>query len=416
MIQKTFACIAAIVTLAMSGCALDGVEQPALSGPSDFGLAVTLAAVPDSVPRDGNSQSVVTVTARGPNGQPMGGQRLSVMTDVGSISTGEVTTGADGRATFTFTAPSASALGNAALIRVLPVGTNAETAEPRTLTIRFTGVSNTTVPTALFTVTPTSPEVNQLTTLDASTTTDEGAPCGDACTYAWDFGGEATEVGRIVTYRFQRARIYNVALTVTDAAGSSATTRTNVTVTAAPRPTVSIAVSPTSPTAGQQATFTANTTVAPNHSLTDISWNFGDGTTMSTTNNSIVKTFASAGTFIVTATVTDDLGRTASATTTVTVGNGITFPSTAFTVSPTAPESGDPVIFTAGDVTTTGGATIVQWQWNFGDGSDVVSETDASTSHTFPVSTVSRTYVVRLTVTDSQGRTATASRDITVAP
>jgi PKD repeat protein len=410
--------VALAAALVTGGCGLDQVEIPALSGPSELATSVTLAAVPDQLPRDGSSQSVVTISVRDVNGRPVAGQRLTlgVSPSTARLSVSEVVTDANGRATATVTAPPTSALGNAIIVFATPVGDNADAAVSRNVSIILLGSSNSTVPTPSFTVTPTSPEVNQLATLDASATTDEGAACGDACTYTWDLGGEATASGRIVTYRFQTARIYNVALTVVDAAGASATTRTNVTVTAAARPTISISVAPASPTAGQQATFTATTTVAANHRLTDITWTFGDGTSLSTTNNTIVKTFANAGTFIVTATATDDLGQTVSATTSVTVGSGITFPSTPFTVSPTAPESGETVIFNAGDVTSTGGATIVEWEWDFGDGTEVVEESDPTITHAFPSSGVSRTYVVRLTVTDSQGRTATARREITVAP
>ena len=411
-IARIFLMLAA--TVVVSGCSLEDVDAPPLSGPSEFATSVTLAAVPDVLPRDGNSQSVVTLTVHDVAGRPVSGQRLTlgVSPTTARLSAVEVVTDASGRATVTVTAPPSSALGNFITVTATPIGTNADALITRNVSIALLGVANTTAPTPSFTVTPTSPEVNQVTTFDASASTDEGAACLTACTYTWDFGGEATASGRIVTYRFQTARVYNVALTVTDAAGQAATARTNVTVTAAARPTITLSVSPTAPTAGQPAIFTATTTVAANHRVTAINWNFGDGTTATTTGSTVQKTFQNAGTFIVVATVTDDLGQSTSATLSVTVGSGITFPTEPFSVSPTPVRPGVAATFNGSGVTTTGGATIETWVWDFGDGTDPVEEEDPIVSHAFPSATEDKTYVVRLTVTDSQGRTATAQRSI----
>lgn len=224
--------------------------------------------------------------------------------------------------------------------------------------------------------------------------------------------GGATRTGRIITYQFQAARIYNVALTVTDAAGATATSRTNVTVTAAAKPTVTVAFTPAAPAAGQPVVFTATPTVAANHRVVGIDWNFGDGNATTTTGNSVQKNYSSAATYIVVATVRDDLGQSGSATTTVTVGTGITFLSPAFTVSPTPVRPNASTIFNASGITTTGGATIKRWEWDFGDGS-TADEGDEITTHSFSASE-DKTFVVRLKVTDSAGRTATTSRDISV--
>ncbi len=405
----------AAMLLGVAGCSLDDDAIPNPSGPTQLGLSVTAIASPDRLPRDGQSRSLVTIEVRDVQGRAVSGQRLTLATTptTAVLSSTEVTTDAAGRATVLVTAPPSTAVGNSVTVAATPVGSGVDVAIPRVVVIELTSSSNTTVPTASFTVTPTSPEQNQVTTLDASASTDEGAACLDICSYTWDLGGEATRTGRIITYRFQSPRIYNVALTVTDLAGASATTRSNVTVAAATKPTITLAVSPAAPIARQAAIFTATTTVASNHTVSAIDWNFGDGTTATTTNPNVSKTFSQAGTFIVTGTVRDDLGQTASATTSVTVGSGITFPTTPFTVSPTPVRPGESVIFNGSGITTTGGATIETWEWDFGDGTEDEEE-DPTITHTFPSSSTDKTYVVRLTVTDSQGRTATASRDILV--
>jgi len=110
---------------------------------------------------------------------------------------------------------------------------------------------------------------------------------------------------------------------------------------------------------------------------------------------------------VVTVTGTDDLGQSASASASVTVGGGAT---ASFTFSPTNPEPGDLVQFNGSPSTAAGGATITQYSWDFGDG---VSEirTEPTTSHAYGVA---RTYVVRLTVTDSAGRTGTTTQNVAV--
>ena len=81
-----------------------------------------------------------------------------------------------------------------------------------------------------------------------------------------------------------------------------------------------------------------------------------------------------------------------------------------FTVSPANPAPNQAVQFNGSDSTGSGGAAITKWDWDFGDGG-VSSESDASTSHTY---TAEGTFVVRLTVTDSAGRTGTTTKEVTV--
>jgi PKD repeat protein len=405
------AAVILVASLWAVGCALDNGEGPGLTGPSGFALSVTATATPDRLPRDGASQSVITLNVRDAQSRPVAGQRLTLGASpkAAALSAAEVVTDANGQATFTLTAPPAGAIaGSVVTILATPVGNVSGGAVARTIEVSLSGAVNTTAPTPSFTVTPASPEVGQVASFNASATTDEGAPCLDACTYVWTFGSEATRTGRVQTHGFQTPGIHSVSLTVTDAAGSTATLQQNVTVTAAARPTVTaVTVLPATPFAGQAASFTAAFTVAPNHRIVSFAWQWGDGTTTTTTNASTTHVYDRNGIYVVTVTATDDLGQSASASASVTVGGGAT---ASFTFSPTNPQPGDTVFFNGTPSTAAGGATIKEYTWDFGDGT-TETHTETTASHAFAAE---RIYIVRLTVTDSAGRTGTTTQNVDV--
>src|ERR1044071_2493084 len=99
MVPRTLL-VAALATASMwvSGCALDEVDPPALTGPSEFGLSVTATATPNRLPRDGSSQSVVVLLVRDAQGRPVAGQRLTlgVSPTAALLSTTEVVTDGNG--------------------------------------------------------------------------------------------------------------------------------------------------------------------------------------------------------------------------------------------------------------------------------------------------------------------------------
>ena len=128
----------------------------------------------------------------------------------------------------------------------------------------------------------------------------------------------------------------------------------------------------------------------------------------------VTKTYNTPGTYGVTVVATDDLAQTGTGTASVTIAAAITFASTAFTFSPTAPVVDEEVIFTVNTITTSNGATINTYTWDVGDRSDLVSTSSSRVTHTFGRARTS--FVVRLSVEDSLGRTATVTRDVTVAP
>ena len=100
------------VALGTASCTVKETEAPSLSGPSELALSLNVQANPDTILQDGAAQSVITVDARGPNGQPVRNLSMrvdmrvgDVFADFGTLSTRTVVTGDDGMARFTYTAP-----------------------------------------------------------------------------------------------------------------------------------------------------------------------------------------------------------------------------------------------------------------------------------------------------------------------
>jgi PKD repeat protein len=407
-----------LVAVMTTACGLDNQAPPPLIGPSGFGSSVTITASPDQLPRDGTSQSVVTVTSLdSSSNRPAAGQRLTIVVVGGTASQESVTTNADGRAVFAVTAPAQNLIvpGNQIVVSVTPVGNNADNALPRRISIALTGVSNSTAPAPAFTVAPQNPEINQIATFDATTTTDEGAQCLDNCSYAWNFDDGTTGSGRVVTHAFTVARAYNVELTVTDAAGLVVTVRQLITPLMPAEPTVTLNVAPNPPVVNQQATFNAVGTPASNHQIVRYEWDFGDGSGTTTTGGNVTHTYSARGIYSATVRAVDDLGRAGSTslqlnlTTGVPTGVNATF---YFTPQGTGGKAllNTPTYFHAENSTPSTGATIKTYKWDWGNG-ETDETTDPIISHTY---SSPRTYVVQLTIVDSQGRTALVRQNVEV--
>lgn len=197
-------------------------------------------------------------------------------------------------------------------------------------------------------------------------------------------------------------------LTVTDPSGTTASVVQELTPVSPAPPTAAFTYSPGRPLAAQVVHFTAAASAAaPGQALTDHGWNFGDGTTGAGITTS--HAFAHAGTYFVTLTVTDDAGQRRTQAQPIAVGAAVV---AGFSVSPANPVAGQRVFVNGSDTTTAPGATIVEYAWDFGNGESAVDPTpSASTDYK-----AAGTYTIRLTVQDSAGRTATATREVSVAP
>ena len=404
--RMTIRAVVALVLVSVTACSLDNQGMPPLIGPSGPGLSVTMAASPDQLPRDGSSQSVITVRVRDASGRAVSGQRITLGINAGALSQEAVVTGADGQATFAVRAPALNAVvaGNALTITATAVGTDSANASTTGLQIALLGTSNSTEPTAAFTVTPAAPELNQVATFDATTSTDEGRQCLDACTYQWNFDDGATAAGRIVTHAFTVARSYNVALTVTDSAGLVVTLRKLVTPTAPALPTVTLAVAPNPPVVNQLATFTAVGTAAANHQVVRYEWDFGDGSTDTTSIGTHTHTYSARGIYSATVRAVDDLGQVGSVSLPLDLTAGVpTGINAKFFFSPSTPHVGLVIAFNANESTPSNGASITNYHWSWGDNTADEDTSNAVITHSFGSV---NSFQVQLTITDSQGRTS----------
>src|SRR5207244_990939 len=145
------------------------------------------------------------------------------------------------------------------------------------------------------------------------------------------------------------------------------------------------------------------------------SWNFGDGTPNvagGTTNpNTQSHTYATKGTFTVKVNVTDAAAQRASAQTSITI-SGTTL-TVSFTTAPTTGTVGTAVSFTA---SASGDTAPYTFSWSFGDGTAKVAGGTANPntqSHTY---NAKGTFTVKVNATSANGKFATASSTITIAP
>jgi PKD repeat protein len=137
------------------------------------------------------------------------------------------------------------------------------------------------------------------------------------------------------------------------------------------------------------------------------SWTFGN----EGTGTGIVAphAFQTEGVHTVTLTVTAPSGTFGSVSRTVAVGAPVA-PTASFSFSPSDPQFGDFVFFNASQSAGKNGATIVQYQWDFGNGATATTTIPTTSRQYFN----ERSYLVRLIVTDSNGVTATATQTVTV--
>lgn len=402
-----------------TACTMKSQEAPPLTGPSEFGLSITVSASRDILTQDGADWSLITITARDANGAPKRGVSLraeiavgGVRADFGTISARNLATDSAGVATLVYTAPAANAsfgvdTNTIVDILVTPVGSDYGNSTPRLTSIRLVPPGIVVPPDGLqpkFTVTPASPTDHQNVFFDASTST---APTNNPiASYAWDFGDGGAGSGKTATHSYATSGTYVATLTISDAIGRSASTTQTVNVGQGAGPTVLFTFSPSAPLVRQVVNFNAAATKpASGRTISSYFWDFGDGDQKTTSSALTTHDFLAAGNYTVTLVATDDAGHTGTATVGVAVATDA--PVADFTFSPKAPGPNVNVNFNAGASIPAPGRTIVSYFWDFGG---FLTSTSATPTVSFPVGD----WDVLLIITDSAGKTGRVTKTVSV--
>ncbi len=241
-------------------------------------------------------------------------------------------------------------------------------------------------------------------TFDGRSSTDENP---SSLTYSWNFGTQGTATGPLPTKTFTAPGSFPVTLTVKDEWTLTNTSAAqNVTIVepsgnSAPVPTFAQSCQGLTCAVSSQGTTDPNT-----GDVITYSWNWGDGTALSTGASPAAHVYAAAGSYTITLTTTDGWGKSASTTRSVSLSEPAnnTAPTATFTASCTS--------FTVCQMNSAGTADAegdaIKYSWDFGDGS---TSTLASPSRTYAAP---GTFTIVLTATDVWGKAGTATRTVTI--
>ena len=200
--------------------------------------------------------------------------------------------------------------------------------------------------------------------LSGSTSTDSD---GTISGYLWNFGDETTDTGAAPGHTYSETGTYTVTLTVTDDAGTTDVATTDVTV--GPPPPNEDPVAHITGSCTYLTCPLSGSSSMDDGTIASYSWDFGDGGTASGVSPG--HTYGTAGSYLVTLTVTDDDGATDTDTLEVTV---------------TTPPAST-VAFRAGaatDASTTSATVVVPAGVQLGDRLVLVATTNTAGTHTTP--------------------------------
>jgi len=348
MMKASNIALSVLAATLLAGCTTQKTDVPALAGPSALSTSVTVTATPDSVTQDGSSQAAIKVSVRDANGAGVSGK--SIRLDMQYTQNGTTVNGDFGSFT------------------------------NRTLVTGSDGTAN-----SIY-IAPAAQPVNPAGGSQFTTVSILATPMGS------DFQASS--------FAFSNATIHVVPLGVIVPVGKVPVSNFTFSSNATQNVPVSFdaSLSCAEPLVGGLCTS--------QHTITNYSWNFGDGANGG--GKFVSHTYTVPGSYSVILSVTNDMGVTVqSAAQTVTVALGAA-PSGDWIFSPSAPVIGDTVFFNASGVKPAPGRTITQFNWNFGDGG---TATGVTAQHSF---STAAGFNVALSVVDDTGQQATITHAIVV--
>ncbi|MCX6580458.1 MAG: PKD domain-containing protein [Candidatus Aminicenantes bacterium] len=169
-------------------------------------------------------------------------------------------------------------------------------------------------PTARFSYSPQNPISGDTVYFNSTQSSD---PDGVITSWQWNFGDGGRGVGENPAHRYQEAGDYVATLTVTDNDGNEGYTSQEITVKDNREPTATLEFSPAVPKVGDTVFFDGSGSTDTDGAIVSWQWNFGDDVTGG--GKTVTHQYASAGTYTVVLTVTDNRGAVDSAGKIITV-------------------------------------------------------------------------------------------------
>lgn len=223
---------------------------------------------------------------------------------------------------------------------------------------------------------------------------------GRIVNWTWDLGDGTRIYSRNATHVYSSDGNYTVSLWVMD--DSRQWNHTSKEIIVLNRcPIADFDYFPAFPAVGEEVRFT-DLSYDPDGEICIWNWSFGDGTYSSV--RSPVHIYNVKGKFTVTLLVTDDDGDYTSISKTITIGNEP--PSSDFSYEPVLPYTGEEIRFM--DLSEDPDGSVVQWEWDFGDGSG------SNLRNPVHVYLDNGIYTVSLSVEDDSGARSTVSYKIEV--
>jgi hypothetical protein len=415
----------ATITAISGGVSASGTNAIKIAVGTAAAGRIAVNANPTQIPSIGGS-SLISATVFDVNGNALGGAPVSFSTTAGTLDAVVATTDASGVAATTLrtstTATVTATIGATSSGTTTPPAagtpsTGSTSPTSGTVTVNIAGV-----PTVLITPPTTAPAAgvpaNYTFAVTAAATNGSAIRnlvinWGDNQTQ--DLG--AVTGNSVISHTYTSPGTYTITATVTDASNAVVRVTSAVTVNPRPQPTVSLTAPTTTPTAGTDTTFTAS--VAPSASaagstIQDVQIDYGDGTRQdlgAATGTSIQlhHVYQNSGTYTVTLIAQDSNGGIGTAVTSVFVQPATPL-GVSLSASPSTSGSNTVETFTA-TVTGLGNAVVTSYLWDFADGSSPQTTSTNQVTHSYPHGTTQ--YTVRVTVTTSDGRTASATTSIT---